>query len=138
MSNYVMGNNCTPFYYKSVKQRFDMGIVHTQTNLLIFGPNVPKTPKAIRMCNTYCSLQLKISLFLLSYFRGKHFYFCMYKLNFILNVLLALVSPGLVTMFPKRAGVPGLEEKQQAVLLGLLWFSFFSYKRKFWRFKSVS
>lgn len=36
----------TQFYHKSVKQRFDMGIVHTQTNLLIFGPNVAKKPKS--------------------------------------------------------------------------------------------
>lgn len=116
-----------------------MGIVHTQTNVLIFGPDVPKNPKAITMCNTYCSPPLKINLFLLFYFRSKHFSVCMYKLNFILNVLLALLSPGIATMSPKRAGISGLEEKkQQAVLFGLLWFSFFSYKSKCLRFKSVS
>lgn len=88
-----------------------MGILHTQTNPLIFGPNVSKNPKAIGMCNTYCSLPLKMNLFLISYFRGKHFSFCMYKLNFTLNVLLALVSPGLATMSPKRTGVSELEKK---------------------------
>lgn len=116
-----------------------MGIVHTQTNQWVFGLNVPKPPKTIRMCNTYCSLPLKMNLFLLSYSRGKHFYFCTYKLNFILNVLLALISPGLATVSPRRAGVSELEKKKkQALLLGMLRFSFSSYKSKFWRFKSVS
>lgn len=106
MGDFVMGNTALSFITNQLSNDLIWELsIHEQIYWFLI-PMYQKVQERLGCAIPAAVCHFKWISF--SYFRGKHFSFCMYKLNFILNVLLALVSPGPVTVSPERAGYQNL------------------------------